>query len=256
MTRQLKSASDRRQSRILTPLVQTSRLSSELIRRIKTEISTGRLTPGARLPTEQAMMESMGVSRTVVREAVSALRAQGFVVTRQGSGAFVSDAPTSQGFVVSSELASTIDAIIEVLELRRALEVDAVQLATERATRRALQSIKTAHQTFVAALDGGSSATEEDFAFHLAIAEAAGNSQFPGFLHYLGKVVIPRQRLAVLGATFHLKADVLASIRADHCAIADAIAARDGERGANAMRAHLTRSIARYRALGKARGDI
>ena len=61
--------------------------------RIAGEIRSGRLAPGARLPTEQELMGAMGVSRTVVREAVAALRAEGLVTTRQGSGAFVAAEP-------------------------------------------------------------------------------------------------------------------------------------------------------------------
>ena len=60
-----------------------------MIDRISNEIASGRLKPGARLPTEQEMMSAIGVSRTVVREAVSALKADGLVITRQGAGAFV-----------------------------------------------------------------------------------------------------------------------------------------------------------------------
>jgi DNA-binding FadR family transcriptional regulator len=63
--------------------------SQELTQKLTAEIRSGRLSPGAQLPTEQEMSAATGVSRTVVREAISALRAEGLVVTRQGPGAFV-----------------------------------------------------------------------------------------------------------------------------------------------------------------------
>jgi len=72
---------------LLTPLRPVRNRTSEVIDRISNEISSGRLKPGGRLPTEQEMMNAMGVSRTVVREAVSALKADGLVITRQGAGA-------------------------------------------------------------------------------------------------------------------------------------------------------------------------
>src|SRR6476659_2133897 len=73
----------------LRPLSPPSNLTREAVDRLSTEITTGKREPGARLPTEQGMTPAMRVSRTVVREAVSALRAEGLIVTRQGVGAFV-----------------------------------------------------------------------------------------------------------------------------------------------------------------------
>ena len=72
----------------------SSNLAEKVLSRLSAEIRGGRLAPGARLPTEQELTSTMGVSRTVVREAVAALRADGLVVTRRGSGAYVADNPT------------------------------------------------------------------------------------------------------------------------------------------------------------------
>src|SRR6059058_329321 len=74
---------------VLRPVAPTRNLRHEIAERLAAEILGGQLPPGARLPTEQEMVAAMGVSRTVVREAVAALRADGLVVTRQGAGAFV-----------------------------------------------------------------------------------------------------------------------------------------------------------------------
>src|SRR5271156_4450668 len=74
---------------MLRPVAAAPRLTREIAERIADEIATARLPPGTKLPTEQEMVEAMGVSRTVVREAVAALRARGLIVTRQGAGAFV-----------------------------------------------------------------------------------------------------------------------------------------------------------------------
>ena len=71
-----------------------------MVERIAAEIRSGRLEPGARLPTEQELMTAMGVSRTVVREAVAALRAEGLVTTRQGSAP--SSPPTPAAFPSAS----------------------------------------------------------------------------------------------------------------------------------------------------------
>src|SRR6187551_2478171 len=76
---------------VTQPLSARRSLTGELVVRLTDDITSGKIPPGARLPTEQEMIATTGVSRTVVREAVAALRADGLVVTRQGVGAFVAD---------------------------------------------------------------------------------------------------------------------------------------------------------------------
>src|SRR5437870_11953178 len=80
----------RRQAMRIRPIASEAKLSRRLFEQLAAEIRSGRLAPGARLPTEQALTRAARVSRTVVREAVAALRAEGLVITRQGVGAFVS----------------------------------------------------------------------------------------------------------------------------------------------------------------------
>src|SRR5438270_13014298 len=74
---------------ISAPLPPPRSLAYELVARLTADITGGRIPLGSRLPTEQELIAATGVSRTVVREAVAALRAEGLVVTRQGVGAFV-----------------------------------------------------------------------------------------------------------------------------------------------------------------------
>src|SRR3712207_2442687 len=84
-------------------LLPPTNLTEELVRRLAAEIESGKLPPGAKLPTEREMMTATGVSRTVVREAISALRAQGLVVTRQGAGVFVSPEVERRPFRIDAE---------------------------------------------------------------------------------------------------------------------------------------------------------
>ena len=86
---------------------------------IAQEIRSGRLPPGAKLPTEHELMEALGVSRTVVREAVAALRAEGLVVSRQGAGVFVAD-ESRAAFRISADGLSSIEEVLQVMELRLA----------------------------------------------------------------------------------------------------------------------------------------
>jgi len=214
---------------------------------IAAEIRGGRLLPGSRLPTEQELMATLGVSRTVVREAVSALRAEGLVVTRQGSGAFVAQDASRVPFRIDPDAMSSIADVLNVMELRLAVEVEAAALASERATPEQVGAILQAHAAIDAAIARGDVAVNEDFLFHRAIAVATANPQFGQFLEFLGRHVIPRQRVRAAIATPKEQGEYLIRIQKEHLRIAEAISARDPGEARRGMRAHLVNSLERYR---------
>ena len=118
---------------LLRPLDASGGLPGELVARLTADIVSGKLLPGSRLPTEQEMIAATGVSRTVVREAVAALKADRLVVTRQGVGAFVAD-HVRRPFRVDFDEHSTLREVLNVMELRTGVEIEAAGLAAERAT--------------------------------------------------------------------------------------------------------------------------
>lgn len=247
-----RSGSGESPSPLLKPLQPPRNRTSEVVDRIAAEIRSGRLEPGARLPTEQELMAAMGVSRTVVREAVAALRAEGLVVTRQGLGAFVAVDASRVAFRIASESSPGSDSIgdiVRVLELRLAVEVEAAALAAERATAVQVRQIQAALKAIDMAIGRGDSAVTEDFAFHRAIADATGNNHFSEFLDFLGRHVIPRQALRASRGTPEDQRAYLQRIQKDHARVADAIAARDVPEARRAMRTHLLKSLERYRNL-------
>src|SRR3954471_8706049 len=91
-------------------------LTAELVTRLAADITSGKIPPGSQLPTEQELIAATGVSRTVVREAVAALRAEGLVVTRQGVGAFV-PANARRSFRVDLDQLSSLRDVLDVMEL-------------------------------------------------------------------------------------------------------------------------------------------
>jgi DNA-binding FadR family transcriptional regulator len=241
---------------LLRPLRPARNLTDEVIGRLKKEIGAGRLEPGTRLPTEQELMAAMGVSRTVVREAVAALRADGLVTTRQGSGAYVAADVSRVPFRIDPEGLSSIDDVLEVMELRLAVEVEAAARAAQRIAPRRLVPITRALRAIEAAIQKGGGAVNEDFAFHLAIAEASGNGRFAELLEFLGRHLIPRQsvRAAKIGPAEQRQ--YLARIQSEHQRIHEAIAEGDPAEARTAMREHLTRSIERYSQMaGRPAGD-
>jgi DNA-binding FadR family transcriptional regulator len=237
----------------LGPLAARS-LTHALIERLTAQITTGELAPGAQLPTEQELIAATGVSRTVVREAVAALRAEGLVVTRQGVGAFVAETPRRPFRIDGGELAS-LHHVIEVMELRTGIEVEAAGLAAERASAADLDRIADAYAAIGAAIGRGDAAVDQDFAFHCRIAEATGNPQFARFLDYLGRFIIPRQTIRVTIGTAAERRAYLERIQREHRDILAAIRARATAKARAAMRRHLANSRARYQKLAQALSD-
>ena len=234
----------------MTGKLKTNNLVERVTTRLGADIRGGRLGPGARLPTEQELTASLGVSRTVVREAVAALRADGLVVTRRGSGAYVAD-PAASPFRIAAPRTADLGDILDVMELRLAVEVEAAALAAERATRKQIAAIRTALRGIDRALRGGDGAVAEDFAFHCAIAEATGNRQFPRFLAFLGNHVIPRQSVRLSVDTPADRRSYLERIQHEHGRIVAGISSEDPAEARRAMHEHLTRSLERYRSLAR-----
>jgi GntR family transcriptional regulator, transcriptional repressor for pyruvate dehydrogenase complex len=241
---------------MLRPVMPPLRLTREIAERIADEIATARLPPGAKLPTEQEMVAAMGVSRTVVREAVAALRAQGLIVTRQGAGAFVAADADRRPFQLAFDGLPSIAEVLEVMELRASVEVEAAGLAAERGSATARKRVGAALAAIDAALARGESAIDEDFAFHRAIAASTGNQQFAHFLEYLGRFIIPRQSIRVAAHRPEGQRAYLETFQREHVAIAEAIASRDVDAAREAMRRHLANSQARYRRLAAEAGTF
>jgi len=107
----------------------TPRLAERLAKRLSAAVHEGQLAAGNRLPTEQALCEQYGVSRTVVREAISMLKREGMLTSRQGSGTFV--VPNPSVALRLSPPQGNFEAVVEILELRSALEIKAAELADD-----------------------------------------------------------------------------------------------------------------------------
>jgi GntR family transcriptional repressor for pyruvate dehydrogenase complex len=234
---------------LLRPINPVRRRTEEVVERIAAQISEGQLPAGARLPTEQAMMAAMGVSRTVVREAISALRARGLVTTRQGAGAFVHADPNQQPYAIDPDGLGSLGSVIEILELRTAVEIEAAAFAAERASAAQLKAIAKAAATFSRAISNGDRAVKEDFDFHFAIAIATQNSRFVGFLEFLGGLIIPRQSIRTFEGNAELQKRYLESVEREHQSIVDAISASSPRKARDAMRRHLLNGKERYRRL-------
>ncbi|NYT84789.1 FadR/GntR family transcriptional regulator [Pollutimonas harenae] len=225
-------------------------LSCRVVDELRASIEKGRYAPGDKLPTEFALEQRFGVSRTVIREAISALRADGLLESRQGAGVFVL-APREQpeSLMLFTHATDKISDIIEELELRIGIEVEAAGLAASRSSPAQQAEIQCQLNRFAQLADDGQPTDEADFCFHMAIVNGTNNERFKIFLEHVGRHMIPRVKFrSVMGGR-----DLLPSrdgaILAEHAAIAEAIFINDSERARDAMRTHLMTGIQRYRAV-------
>lgn len=225
---------------------QAPNLRTGLVNTLIAQIESGDLAPGQRLPTEQEIVAATGVSRTVVREALAALRARGLITTRQGLGAFVAKDPLPKTFSVLPDDLESIDEVLRVLELRMGIEVEATGLAAERRSEAALQQMSARLDALEAAVRAGHAGSEEDFGFHRAILAATQNANFTRLFDTFGSAMIPRQWTRLDRMTEAEREKYLDRMQREHRAILGAIEARDVNAARRAMRSHLTKSYARF----------
>lgn len=222
-------------------------LALELVESLGDRIRDGRIATGDKLPTEAAIMEEFGVSRTVVREALSKLQAAGLVETRHGIGTFAVGLGDSAAFRIAPEQLATLHDVIAVLELRIGMETEAAALAAARRTERNLMEMRSALDAFSAALADGRDAVGPDFQFHLEVARATQNPHFAELMGTLGAMIIPRARLNAGPAAGDAQRNYLQRANAEHENIYDAIVNQDPEAARAAMRTHLANSRERRR---------
>lgn len=223
-------------------------LAEEVVESLSGQIRDGVFHPGEKLPTESAIMQDQGVSRTVVREAISRLQAAGLVETRHGVGTFVLSAPPEGGLHLHTANVLTVLDVIAILELRISLETEAAWLAASRRTDAQLRALRQALDRAQAdAAQRADNAVNADLAFHLQVAQATGNRYFHDILEKLGNSLIPRSRLNSAELAHADQASYLAVVNREHEDIYHAIARRDPEAARAAMRMHLTNSRERLR---------
>ena len=221
----------------------TERLSDRLAGLIGASIEAGTLKPGERLPTEQRLALAHGVSRTVVREAMHQLKSRQMVVARQGSGVFVAPPPRHRPLAFDPAVLGSIQSVVHVVEVRRALEGEIAALAAERATRAQVAAMRRALKAIDAAAAAGADGVAEDLQFHRVIGEATSNPQFHALLAFLEQYL--REGMRVTRGNEARRADFAQAVRREHRAIVDAIAARDPAAARRCAREHLFRSAER-----------
>lgn len=231
-------------------------LTARTITSLRNRLAEGWVEPGEKLPTLHDLAEELGVSRTVIREAIAALRSDGVLESRHGVGTFVcapneaagASLPPKDGSVFLPMAAAALP-FMDLLELRMAFEVHAAGLAAARRSWAQEAHILDSARRFDDAVGKGRDLDEFDLGFHRAISEATNNRAFVEFFNVMSVKIIPRPALSPQVNPGLVTPDYIQHTMTEHAAICDAIASGNPDAARDAMQAHLSRSHRRYRAM-------
>lgn len=210
-------------------------LADQAADQLRRRLQAGEWAIGAKLPGETTLATELGVGRSTIREALRMLAGQGMLRPRQGAGVFVERTePESDGW----EAVLQRGAIVAVVEVRAAIEIEAARLAAARATADDLAAMRRALALRAAAADAPDrDFVEADTAVHRAIVAAAHNP----VLAELFETFVPRVADAMVDmiGLLGLRERDAEPDADEHGALVDAIAAGDVEEAARVARAHL-----------------
>ena len=219
------------------PLVRPSGLPDEIAKRLRNEVLNGTLKPGDKLPSEQQLCRMFGVSRPVVREAISRLKYDGVLESFQGRGVFVSGDGSGSSFRIDDPNLNDQGELAHIIELLVAIEGAATGLAAARRSKQDLEAIKKALDAMAAAIDEGRNGVDEDMSFHRTIVEATRNPFFITLISFLESRV---RNLIRVARTNTARYEGLANrVQVEHEAIYQAIVARDPDAAKAAAERHL-----------------
>lgn len=203
------------------------------------------MQPGASIPSESELIERFGVSRVVVREAVKTLAARGLVQVRQGKRPTVKGLnATMPGDFFRMAVRHEDSALLELIEVRRALEVHIARLAAVEATEEDVTAMQETIDAMAVKSKGGTDDPtgfdDADAEFHQRLAKASGNRLMQLLVEAL-REPLRASRTASRRGRFARGLDDRAPIAA-HARILEKVKARDAEGAAEEMRLHLEES--------------
>ena len=221
-------------------------LADALFAKLEARILSGELPAGSRFPSQKEIAEAEQVSRTVVREAVARLGAQGFAIGRRGSGVYVPDTVRYRAFQVTPEELSELSDVVKLLEMRLAIETEMAALAAARRTMADVSAMRQALRKIAELRDDPAAAARADAAFHMTIAQATQNHYYARLMEFLGVRLVPPRGLALRDQPPRSYQRYADKVHAEHEAIIDAIARMDPARARAAARRHMQESLNRH----------
>lgn len=222
--------------------IEKGTLLARLVAEVRGQVISGKLAEDQQLPTEAVMAAEFGVSRPLLREALSELRAEGFIATINGRGSFVRH-PTQADLVdsfarqLSVSAAAAPDLTADNLyEARITIEAATAEFAASRATPESIAELVQLLQSMRDSHSDPAAYTASDVGFHVAVARASGNVLFPTLLSPIVSYIVEGV-FESHGFSSAVRAGV-----ADHERILAAIQDKDPDRARQAMVEHLRAS--------------
>jgi GntR family transcriptional repressor for pyruvate dehydrogenase complex len=215
-----------------------AKLVDRVVENIQTLILDRQLEPGTRLPPERDFADRMGVSRTVLREAVRILVTKGLLETRHGVGTVVRHVSSDQFLGPMNLLLQTNNLSVEQLhEVRSILEVGVVRLAAHHAEAKDLAALRALLEQMNREPVSTAAFVALDDQFHSALAQATHNPLLLVLADSIG-AIMHEVRLQV-----HEFTRIAGAAIPDHIRILEAIEAHDAEAAAAAMQSHLDNAL-------------
>lgn len=219
--------------------VKIKKIYEEVIEQIKKLIIDGKLQPGDKLMSERELAETLGVSRASVREAFSALEMMGIITIRPGEGSFVRQA-SYEGMLepLSFLLQIDIDNVMQLLEVRKILEVEIAALAAVRATKEDIEDIRRALNKMVDEVNAGEIGDVADAEFHFAVVKAAHNPILVTLINTISDLMAKTVRFS--RRQIFLVENMPNALYDSHCLIFQAIVDGKSQQARSLMHEHLT----------------
>lgn len=216
-----------------------AKLSDQIYDMVYQRIVTGQYPARSKLPSEPELAREFQASRTVVREALSALREDGFIVSQERVGSFVTQ-PEDQHQLRFLPLGSLAD-VERCFVFRSSLEGEGAFFAARNATSTDIRDIEEAATRLERSADAGDRSVDLDFAFHLCVATASHNpyflTTFRSLINHIRTGMNICRSLSLVQPERHVN-----QMKAEHRALVDTIVAHDAEAARAAMRHHLDAS--------------
>ncbi|MFL9924322.1 FadR/GntR family transcriptional regulator [Herbaspirillum lusitanum] len=217
--------------------IPTQALSDTVARQLLEKIDAGAFSRGSKLPTEVVLAQEFGVSRTVVREAISKLKHEGVVEPRQGSGVFITEQAGIKPLRIDYAEVSSPEAVLQIVELRRAIEAEVAAQAAKRRTDDDMRAIEEALARIGQDVKQGGDGVAADVEFHRALASATRNPYFIKTLEFLSQYL--EVATAVTRGNEARYEDFSRQVREEHEAIVAAIRAGDEMAARSAAQNHM-----------------
>lgn len=223
-------------------------MSDQVAQQLLKQIEVGSFRTTGKLPTEAALAQEFGVSRTVIREAISRLKNEGVVEPRQGSGVFISQHAAIRPLRIDYAEAVDAKSLPHLLAVRRAIEAEVAAEAARCRTDADMDAIDATLRAIDEAVAQGRDGVAEDLAFHRALADVTGNPYFLKTLDFLNQYL--EAGMKVTRGNEAARDDFSRQVRDEHAAIVAAIRAGDPMAARNAASTHLYNAARRLAQAG------